>query len=481
MPSYGGMRLKLQMNKTLLVDETRAATLSRDAQDMTSLDLSQSQVNDLELLLSGAYAPLEGYLNQAEHQSVCDSMRLADGTLWPLALSLEITRELAANYRREDRIALRDPEGILLAILSVEDTFEYQDRYYAGGKIEGITLPVHYSHRPLRLLPHNARPGKRIAIVTCGILHTGQLEKALHFAGENNCGLLIQALDTGNDDLFGRIRAIKATLKAYREHDIELSVLPATASGDARGWLLQALIAGNYGCSVILSSGDMSLIDEYSGEMALSGLSIPEGSSGDLPEESAKELERIYPGKNRQGFTVFFSGLSGSGKSTIANILRVKLLERAPRNVTLLDGDLVRKNLSSELTFSREHRNLNVLRIGFVAGEITRHGGIAICAPIAPYDEVRKKVRSLIDSHGGFILIHVATPLDICESRDRKGLYAMARTGKIREFTGISDPYEPPEDAEITIQTTEISPEQACRQVIAYLEKEGYLEPATGD
>ena len=223
----------------------------------------------------------------------------------------------------------------------------------------------------------------------------------------------------------------------------------------------------------------MSLIDEYSGEMALSGLSIPEGSSRDLPEESAKELERIYPGKNRQGFTVFFSGLSGSGKSTIANILRVKLLERAPRHVTLLDGDLVRKNLSSELTFSREHRNLNVLRIGFVAGEITRHGGIAICAPIAPYDEVRKQVRSLVDSHGGFILIHVATPLDICESRDRKGLYAMARAGKIREFTGISDPYEPPEDAEITIQTTEISPEQACQQVIEYLEKEGYLEPET--
>jgi sulfate adenylyltransferase len=225
----------------------------------------------------------------------------------------------------------------------------------------------------------------------------------------------------------------------------------------------------------------MSLIDEYSGEIPLSGFSIPEGSRRDLPEASAQELERIYPGKNRQGFTVFFSGLSGSGKSTIANILRVKLLERAPRNVTLLDGDLVRKNLSSELTFSREHRNLNVLRIGFVAGEITRHGGIAICAPIAPYDEVRKKVRSLVDSHGGFILIHVATPLDICESRDRKGLYAMARAGKIREFTGISDPYEPPDDAEITIQTTEISAEQACRQVIEYLEKEGYLEPAAGD
>ena len=468
------------MNSSLLAEETRAAKLSQDAQGMTSLDLSQSQVNDLELLLSGAYAPLNGYLNQADHQSVCESMRLADGTLWPYPLSLEIPSELLENFRRNARIALRDPEGVLLATLSVEDIFENQERHYAGGKVEGITLPIHYDHRHLRLLPNTAKPNKKVALVTSGVLHTEQLEKALHIARENNCTILIQALDTGNDDIFGRIRCIKATLATYPELDIELSVLPATASNDAKGVLLQAIIARNYGCVAIMSSGDMSLINEYSREISLSGVAIPKSSTKDLSNITTEELKRMYPDKRDQGFTVFFTGLSGSGKSTIANILRVKILERMPRKVTLLDGDIVRKNLSSELTFSKNHRNLNVLRIGFVAGEITRHGGIAICAPIAPYDEIRKKVRSTVDRLGGFILIHVATPLEICESRDRKGLYAMARAGKISEFTGISDPYESPNDAELTIETTEISAEQACQQVIEYLVQEGYLDSAPG-
>ena len=316
--------------------------------------------------------------------------------------------------------------------------------------------------------------------MTSGVLHPEQLEKALHIARENDCTILIQALDTGNDDIFGRIRCIKATLATYPELDIELSVLPATASNDAKGVLLQAIIARNYGCVAIMSSGDMSLINEYSSEISLSGVAIPKSSTKDLSNITTEELKRMYPDKRDQGFTVFFTGLSGSGKSTIANILRVKLLERMPRKITLLDGDIVRKNLSSELTFSKDHRNLNVLRIGFVAGEITRHGGIAICAPIAPYDEIRKKVRSTVDRLGGFILIHVATPLEICESRDRKGLYAMARAGKISEFTGISDPYESPNDAELTIETTEISAEQACQQVIEHLVQEGYLDSASG-
>lgn len=467
------------MNSSLLAEETRAAKLSQDAQAMTSLDLSPSQVNDLELLLSGAYAPLNGYLNQADHQSVCESMRLADGTLWPYPLSLEIPEKLLANLQRDSRIALRDPEGVLLATLSIEDIFEDQNRHYAGGKVEGITMPIHYDHRHLRLLPHTVEPNKKVALVTSGVLHPEQLEKALHVARENNCAILIQALDTGNDDIFGRIRCIKATLATYPELNIELSVLPATASNDAQGLLLQALIARNYGCLAIMSNGDMSLINKYSKEISLSGVGIQQGSTNDLSNVASEELKRIYPDKKDQGFTVFFTGLSGSGKSTIANILRVKILERVARKVTLLDGDIVRKNLSSELTFSKEHRNLNVLRIGFVAGEITRHGGIAICAPIAPYDEIRKKVRSTVDRLGGFILIHVATPLEICESRDRKGLYAMARAGKISEFTGISDPYETPTDAELTIHTTEISAEQACQQVIEYLDQEGYLASAS--
>jgi sulfate adenylyltransferase len=189
-------------------------------------------------------------------------------------------------------------------------------------------------------------------------------------------------------------------------------------------------------------------------------------------------LRETYPPRTRQGFTVFFTGLSGSGKSTIANALLVKLLERGGRSVTMLDGDLVRKHLSSELGFSKEHRDINIRRIGYVASEITKAGGIAICAPIAPYESVRREVREMIERTGGFLLIYVDTPLEVCEARDRKGLYAKARAGIVKEFTGISDPYEAPTDADLVITTTSSTPEQAADQIVEWLESEGYLAPA---
>nr|HRC84982.1 adenylyl-sulfate kinase [Thermoanaerobaculia bacterium] len=184
--------------------------------------------------------------------------------------------------------------------------------------------------------------------------------------------------------------------------------------------------------------------------------------------------------RHKQGFTVFFTGLSGSGKSTIANVLLVKLLEMGGRPVTLLDGDIVRKHLSSELGFSREHRDINIRRIGFVASEITKNGGIAICAPIAPYDSVRKEVRRMVAPVGGFQLVWAATPIETCEERDRKGLYAKARAGLIKEFTGISDPYEEPKDADIVLDTREYTPEEAAQAIILHLEKEGFIGPQAG-
>jgi sulfate adenylyltransferase len=188
-----------------------------------------------------------------------------------------------------------------------------------------------------------------------------------------------------------------------------------------------------------------------------------------------KELRRTHPPRHEQGFTVFFTGLSGAGKSTIANALFVKFLELGGRPVTLLDGDIVRKHLSSELGFSKAHRDLNILRIGFVASEITKNGGVALCAPIAPYDALRKEVREMIHAHGGFVLVHLSTPLEVCEQRDRKGMYAKARAGILKEFTGISDPYEAPADAEVVVDTTDLTPEQAADEVFHYLEKEGFL------
>jgi sulfate adenylyltransferase len=196
--------------------------------------------------------------------------------------------------------------------------------------------------------------------------------------------------------------------------------------------------------------------------------------------EVVEELRKTHPPRARQGFTVFFTGLSGSGKSTIANALLVKLLELGGRRVTILDGDLVRKHLSSELGFSKEHRDINIRRIGYVASEITKHGGIAVCAPIAPYDRTRKDVRSMIEPWGGFLLVHVATPLEECEARDRKGLYAKARAGEIPEFTGISDPYEEPTDADVVIDTMAKSPEEAANEILLELEKRGYLGPSAG-
>jgi len=204
------------------------------------------------------------------------------------------------------------------------------------------------------------------------------------------------------------------------------------------------------------------------------GLPVPEWFS--FPEVM-EQLRETYPPLSRRGFTVLFTGLPSSGKSTIANVLLVKLLELGGRPVTLLDGDIVRKNLSSELGFSKEHRDLNIRRIGFVASEITKNRGIAICAPIAPYDRVRKEVREVIEDVGGFILVHVSTPVSVCEQRDRKGLYAKARAGLIKEFTGISDPYEVPEDAELALDTTEMTPEECAQEVLLFLEKEGYIAP----
>jgi sulfate adenylyltransferase len=193
------------------------------------------------------------------------------------------------------------------------------------------------------------------------------------------------------------------------------------------------------------------------------------------PPAVAVELRRSYPPRSQQGFTLFFTGLSSSGKSTVAGVLLVKLLEIGGRPVTVLDGDIVRKHLSSELGFSKEHRDLNIRRIGFVASEITKNGGIAICAPIAPYDATRKEVRRTIERGGGFVLIYVATPLAVCEQRDRKGLYAKARAGTVPAFTGISDPYEPPDDADVVIDTTSVTPMEAAQQIILHLEREGYI------
>jgi sulfate adenylyltransferase len=340
--------------------------------------------------------------------------------------------------------------------------------------------------------------------------------------------------EPGDIDHYTRVRCYQAVLRRMPEPTTMLSLLPlATRLAGPREAVWHAIIRQNHGASHLIVGPDhagptpaadgrrfyppgqaQELMTAYQAELGIAmapspalvysaeaGAYLPAdqvaaGRAGpeigapelrrrldegrDLPgwftyPEVAEELERRYPPRRRQGVTIFFSGLSGSGKSTIANVLVARFREMGGRPVTLLDGDLVRKHLSSELGFSKEHRDLNIRRIGFVAAEITRNGGIAICAPIAPYEQVRAEVRAMIEPLGGFVLVHVATPVEVCEQRDRKGLYAKARAGLIKEFTGISDPYEVPADAEVTIDTGQLSAEEAAQEIMLHLERRGYV------
>ena len=379
---------------------------------------------------------------------------------------------------------------------------------------------------------------KVVAFQTRNPMHHAHQELTFRAARDNEANLLIQPVvgmtKPGDVDHYTRVRCYEHVLEQYPEQTTALSLLNlAMRMAGPREALWHAIIRKNYGCTHFIvgrdhagpgkdSNGEpfygpyeaQEMLKEYENELDISmvpfqmmvyvedraeyvpvnettpdqkildisgtefrrrlreGLEIPEWFS--YPKV-VEELRKSYPPRHRQGFTVFFTGLSGSGKSTIANALLVKLLENGGRRVTLLDGDIVRKNLSSELGFSKEHRDLNILRIGFVASEITKNGGVAICAPIAPYTATRRRVRELIEAGGGFLEVFVATPIEVCEERDRKGLYAKARAGLIKEFTGISDPYEEPENPELRIDTVGLHPDLAAHRIFVKLESMGFI------
>ena len=377
-----------------------------------------------------------------------------------------------------------------------------------------------------------------IAFQTRNPMHRAHQELTFRAAQAAEANLLIHPAvgmtKPGDVDHFTRVRCYEKLLGHYPEQTTTLSLLPlAMRMAGPREAIWHAIIRKNYGCTHLIvgrdhagpgndSSGkpfyghydaqelfaqhqdelDITMVPfqnlvysetraQYVSEdklekgekvLSLSGTELrrrlQEGL--DIPDwftfpEVAEELRRTHPPRHQQGFTVFFTGLSGSGKSTIANALLVKLLELGGRPVTLLDGDHIRKHLSSELGFSREHRDLNILRIGYVASEITKNGGIALCAPIAPYAATRGKVRDMIEPTGGFLEVHVATSLEVCESRDRKGLYAKARAGIIKEFTGISDPYEVPKNPEMRIDTGNLTPDLAAHRILIKLESLGFI------
>lgn len=555
----------------LLVDEERADELRAKSLGWPSIDLSRRQLCDFELLANGGFSPLRGFMTRPDYESVCTDMRLGSGELWPIPITLDVGESEAEQISLGSEVALRDPEGLMVGMLTVEDiwrpdkTAEAQAVFgttnsdhpgvayleheagsvYLGGPVEAVSLPVHYDYVNLRRTPAELREefttrgwSRIVAFQTRNPMHRAHVELTNRAAAEHGANLLIHPsvgmTKPGDVDHYTRVRCYQAVLGRYPENNATLSLLPlAMRMGGPREALWHAIIRKNHGCTHLIVGRDhagpgsdsegnpfygpyeaqemlrrhqdevgVSMVDfrmlvynpdtdsylpvdevtEGMRTLSISGTELRERltEGSEIPDwftypEVVAELRRTHRPKGRQGFTVFFTGLSGSGKSTIANALMVKLLEVGGRHVALLDGDIVRKNLSSELGFSREHRDLNIERIGYVASEVTKSGGIAICAPIAPYDVTRKKVRSLVSEGGGFVLVHVSTPLEVCEERDRKGLYAKARAGIIPEFTGISDPYEEPDDAEVTIDASVVSPEQAIDEVIRHLEQSGYI------
>ena len=546
--------------------------LKTHSREWPSWDLTPRQLCDLELLMSGGFSPLRGFMTRTDYDGVCHKMRLASGVLWPMPITLDVTEEFAKTLQPgSSKIALRDAEGVMLAVLHVDEVWQPDRRaeaksvfnttstvhpgvdhllnkgnaWYVGGRIEGVQMPSHYDFRVLRLTPAELRAefsrlGWRrvVAFQTRNPMHRAHQELTFRAAKQVEANLLIHPsvgmTKPGDVDYFTRVRCYQLLIAKYPPATVKLSMLPlAMRMGGPREAIWHAIIRKNHGCTHLIVGRDhagpgkdsngkpfygpyeaqevfkeheadigVTMVpfnmmvyledhDQYVPEdevkngarvLNISGTDLRDrlNQGRDIPAwftypEVVHELRRSYPPRHKQGVTIFFTGLSGSGKSTIANVLRTKFLETGGRPVTLLDGDLVRKHLSSELGFSKEHRDINIRRIGYVASEITKNGGIAICAPIAPYDAVRKQLREMIEPLGGFILVHVATPLEVCEQRDRKGLYAKARAGILKEFTGISDPYEEPKDAEVVINTTDLSPEEAAQEIILHLEREGFI------
>ena len=555
----------------LLVDEKRAALLKNIALDLPDVILTERQLCQFELLSSGAFSPLSGFMNRPDYEAVLDRMQLQTGILWPLPVCLDIPALEAQRLEVGQSVAIRDPEGFLLGLLHIEDMWpinkdqeaslvygttdinhpgvrqlvdEFRD-YYLGGSLEVLSLPLHFDFRQLRQTPEDIRQriGKLdwrrvVGFQTRHPIHRPQFEMTIRAMRQVRANLLllpvVGLVRPGDFDYYTRVRCYRAVSRRYPPDSLLLNLLPlSSAMAGPREALLHMIIAKNFGCTDFIVGHDhagpgpnpdgkwyypgkaaRSMAEKHSKEIGVNVIlfeeivylpfedefraadQVAEGvqtlslkgseirqrlqSGRRIPEwmtfpEVLTELEKGYPPPQRQGFTVFLTGLSGAGKSTIAKILYSRFLEIGERPVSLLDGDIVRRNLSSNLRFNKEDRDTNVRRIGFVASEITKNRGIAICAPIAPYDATRREIRHTIETTGGFIEVHVSTPLAVCEKRDRKGMYAKARAGLIKGFTGVDDPYEAPKHPELSIDTTDLSPSEAAQEILLFLGEKGYI------
>ncbi len=537
----------------------------------TTLTLTDRQLCDLEMLLVEGFYPLKGFLGQEDYESVVKSMRLTDGTLWPIPITLDIDQEIASQLHIGDDIDLQNEDGISLATLHITDIwtpdkteeaqhvygttdtthpgvaylFEKSRAVYIGGPITPIQHPSHYDFTDLRKTPQELRSffqehgiDKIVAFQTRNPMHKAHVALTQLAAKYTGAHLLISPIvgktKLGDIDPYTRVRCYRKVLNYFPEEDTTLCVLPlAMRMAGPKEALWHAIIRKNYGCTHFIIGRDhagpgndsqgipfyhpyaaQDLMKQYAQEIGIEPVLLPEivfvkeldaylpvteiephmtvlKISGtelrrrlllglDIPEflsypEVIEELRMAHPPLTKQGITLFFTGLSGAGKSTLAKALSTILSEIQYRKITLLDGDVIRKNLSPDLGFSANDRSLNVRRVGFVASEITKNGGLAICSLIAPYESDRNSVREYIAPQGKYVEIYLSTPLEICEERDVKGLYAKARRGEIPNFTGIDDPYEIPQNPDLIIDTSEHSIESAAHTIIAFLQNENYI------
>ncbi|KAI9025317.1 sulfate adenylyltransferase [Phycomyces nitens] len=566
---HGGILKDLYLRDAGKQDQLRA-----EAATLPSLVLTDRQLCDLELILNGGFSPLEGFLNQKDYNSVVKDIRLANGVLWSMPITLDVSQKEITDLKiaPKQRITLLDSRDYEpLAILTVEDVYKPDKSFeaknvfgaddsahpavhylhtiakdfYVGGSLQAVQPLSHYDYVSNRYTPSELRAHFKklqwtrvVAFQTRNPMHRAHRELTVRAARQRKAHLLIHPVvgltKPGDIDHYTRVRVYKALMPKYPNGMAELSLLPlAMRMGGPREAVWHALIRKNHGVTHFIVGRDhagpgknsqgvdfygpydaQELCEKYKSEIGIEIVpfqmvtycpdsdeylpadEVPEGIktlniSGTelrrrlktglpIPEwfsypEVVRVLRQSHPPRDQQGFTVFFTGLHASGKNAIARALQVSLNQESTRSVSLLLGENVRQELSSELGFSKRDRDTNIARQAFVAGELTRAGAAAIVAPIAPYDDARQKARKEIEKYGGFYLIHVATPLAECERLDRDGVYERARKGEIKEFTGINDPYEQPKNADLTVDITKQSIAQAVHEIILLLEKDGYI------
>ncbi|MBX7137512.1 MAG: bifunctional sulfate adenylyltransferase/adenylylsulfate kinase [Oligoflexia bacterium] len=554
-----------------LINPSEVAGLRARAEKLPSISLSHRQICDLELLLSGGFSPLTGFMTKEQYLSVLEGMQLPDGTVWPMPITLDLDSKALEQIKGASEAVLRDNEGFPLAILTISDIWEPEKAneaqrvfgttsldhpgvfylmkqsgsHYVGGKLAGISLPRHYDFVELRKTPAQLRAeleakgaSKVVAFQTRNPMHRAHVELTFRAAEQIGGHLLIHPVvgmtKPGDVDHFTRVRCYKEVMRYYKPGTASLSLLPlAMRMGGPREAVWHAIIRKNHGVSHFIVGRDHAgpgkdkqgkpFYQPYEAQDLLASLSqqvgvemVPfknmvyvekldkyfqehEAPAGEktlqisgtelrgllaeskpIPSwlsypEIIKELKEAFPSNASRGMVLFFTGLPASGKSTLANALAMRLMEIDRRQITLLDGDVVRKYLTAELGFSKQDRATQVRRVGFIAAEIAKHGGTVICSLIAPYAEDRRINRDAISPVGEYLEVFVATSLKVCEERDPKGLYAKARKGQVTGFTGIDDPYEAPERPELHLDMGTLSISDGVDKIVSYLRERGFI------